>query len=263
MNLRNKQIINQTESLANPWLKSPQERIDCFKREAIQLIQSPEYFTMSLDAILLADFIQLPQKRHFRYMDFCSGHGVIPLLLSARTDEPLVGVEIQPALVDMARRSIGLNGLDQQIKMIESDLLELPLADWQGMDVISCNPPFFVVDHSNAIHHLDSHALARHEIALTLDQWVRQASRMLKTKGKLFFVHRPDRLDDIIEVLLRYHFSLNRLKFIYPKQGQLANMILVEAIYYGGRQGVKVEPPLVVHQADNSYTPEMMAIYYD
>lgn len=262
MNSRSKTADVEQAQINQHWLKSDQERIDCFKREAVKLIQSKDYFTMSLDAILLADFIQLPVKRHFRYMDFCSGNGVIPLLLSVRTKEPLYGVEIQPALVDMARRSIALNGLDQQIQMIEADLMDLPLADWQGMDLISCNPPYFIVDHSNAIHHIDSHALARHELALTLDQWVYQASRMLKTKGKLYFVHRPDRLDDIVEVLLRHHFSMNRLKFIYPKQGLMANMVLAEAIFYGGRQGVKIEPPLIVHQADNSYTEEMMAIYY-
>ena len=52
------------------------------------------------------------------------------------------------------------------------------------------------------------------------------------------------------------------MKFIYPKVGMNANGVLVEAIRLGGRRGVKIEPPVIVHEADDSYTPEMQAIYY-
>lgn len=240
----------------------PNERIDQFKREGIQLIQSTDFFPLSLDAILLADFIKLPKRSNFRYLDFCSGNGVIPLLLSARTQARLYGFEIQTPLVEMAQRSIRLNHLEDRVQILEQDVNQIRLKDWVGLDIISCNPPYFLVDHSNAIHHLDSHAIARHEISLTLDQWVGQASRLLKTKGKLYFVHRPDRLDDFFEVLLKYKFSVNRIRFVHPKPDQLANVVLIEAIYQGGRRGVKIEPALIVHEADNSYTPEMQAIYY-
>lgn len=238
------------------------ERIDYFKREKIQIIQSKAYFTLSLDAILLADFIRLPQGRPFRYLDFCSGNGVIPLLLSARTRQPLYGVEIQAELVAMAQRSIALNHMEDRVTIYHQDVKELDGAVWGELDVISCNPPYFLVENANAFHKLSSHALARHEIALTLDQWVSKAAQLLKTKGKLFIVHRPDRLDDLMEVLLKYHFGVHRLRFIYPKAGANAKVMLIEAIYQGGRRGIKVEPPLIVHQEDNRYTSEMMAIYY-
>lgn len=238
------------------------ERIDHFKRENIQLIQSQHFFNMSVDAILLADFIQLPQQRHFHYVDFCSGNGVIPLLLSARTQNPLIGIEIQEPLIDMAQRSIALNQLQDQITMVHADIKALPMKEWRNIDIISCNPPYFIVDDTQAIHHLNSHAIARHEILLTMEQWISQASRMLKTRGKLYFVHRPNRLDDIMTCLDTYGFSVNRMKFIYPKVGMNANGVLVEAIRLGGRRGVKIEPPVIVHEADDSYTPEMQAIYY-
>lgn len=238
------------------------ERIDQFIRENIQLIQSRNFFNMSVDAVLLADFIQLPAQRHFHYVDFCSGNGVIPLLLSARTKEKLIGIEIQEPLVDMAQRSIALNHLEDQITMIQADINALTLKDWPNMDIISCNPPYFLVENTQKIHHLNSHAIARHELLLTMDQWIKQASRMLKTKGKLFFVHRPDRLDDMMATLEKYDFSVNRIKFIYPKADMNANGVLIEAIRSGGRRGVKIEPPIIVHNADNSYTDEMQAIYF-
>lgn len=242
-------------------LVHPGERVDYFMREKLDIIQSDQYFTYSVDALLLADFVPVPRNPRVRMIDFCSGNGVIPLLLSQRTQAPIVAVEIQEALVDMARRSVALNHLTDQINIIHSDLNELKKPE-KLFDIITCNPPYFVVENQHSQHRLTSHAIARHELYLTMDQWVQKASIFLKERGKLFFVHRPDRLDDIYETLLRHHFSVHRMRFIYPKAGQNAKSVLVEAIYRGGRQGVKIEPPLVVHTDENQYTPEMQAIYF-
>lgn len=237
------------------------ERIDYFKREGLGIIQSPHFFNLSVDAILLADFIKLP-KPPFNYIDFCSGNGVIPLLLAHRTNQPLTGIEIQAPLVDMARRSAQMNRFDQQLKFIEADLRIYTDSNHTLYDIISCNPPYFLVENSKDTHHYSTHAIARHELTLTMEDWVKKARQMLKTKGKLFIVHRPDRLDDLMEHLLANHFSIHRLRFIYPKLNRLANGVLIEAIYQGGRQGVKIEPPIVVHKENGEYTEEMMAIYY-
>lgn len=237
------------------------ERVDSFIRENIKIIQSPDYFAFSVDAVLLAEFITLPKRRSFRYIDFCSGNGVVPLILSHRTTQPLMGVELQPELVDMARRSIQLNGLEDRIEMLEADVNDLKKPS-QLFDIISCNPPYFAVDRTKEKHHITSHAIARHELTLTLDQWIYKASVLLKEKGRLFLVHRPDRLDDITETLLKHQFSLHRIRFVHPKPSLNANAVLIEAIYRGGRQGVRIEPPIVVHAEDNQYTPEMQAIYF-
>lgn len=237
------------------------ERIDRLFRENRQIIQSREYFAFSVDALLLADFVELPKKRKFRYVDFCCGNGIIPLLLSSRTDQFLLGIEYQEELVEMAKRSIQLNQLEHQIEVVQGDinLLEKPV---QLYDIITCNPPYFLVEASREVHHLTSHQLARHEITLTMAQWIKKASIFLKEKGRLYIVHRPDRLDDLIETLLINHFSLKRLKFVYPKENKLANIVLVEAIYRGGRHGVKIEPSLVIHNEKNEYTKEMKEIYF-
>lgn len=237
------------------------ERIDRLIRENRAIIQSKHYFSFSVDAVLLANFIKLPKKRPFKYMDFCTGNGVVPIALSARTSQMLQGVEIQEELVEMARRSIQLNQLEQQIEIIHEDINQLGRPN-QLYDIISCNPPYFLKENSKEIHHLTSHQLARHEVALTLDQWVKKASIMLKDKGRLFIVHRPERLDDLTETLLKHQFSLHRLQFAYPKAEANANIVLIEAIFRGGRQGVKIEPPIVIHNADNSYTSQMEEIYF-
>lgn len=237
------------------------ERVDSFLDGKVGIIQSPDYFTLSIDALLLANFIKLPKRSNFKYIDFCSGNGVIPLLLSYRTEAKLEGIELQAPLVDMARRSAELNLKDQQIDFKQGDINDIQYVPGELYDIISCNPPYFLVDDTEATHQLTSHAVARHELTLTLDQWVGKASQIMRQKGKLFIVHRPNRLDDLFEALLSYQFSVNRLQFIYPKAGMNANGVLIEAIYRGGRHGVKVEPPIIVHQDNGDYTEELMEIY--
>ena len=237
------------------------ERVDQFTHWQVRIIQSPSFFTLSVDAILLADFIRLPKGKQFRYIDFCSGNGVIPLLLTPRTEAHLEGIELHAPLIDMARRSAQLNQVAERVHFMQMDLNDFQVAPDQAYDIISCNPPYFVVEDTNAQHHLTSHALARHEITLTLDQWIQQAARALKDRGRLFFVHRPDRMDDIMEALSRYGFAVHRLCFVHPKLDRRAKTVLVEAIYRGGRRGVRIEPPIVVHTADDQYTSQMQAIY--
>lgn len=236
------------------------ERIDQLFRENRQIIQSKNYFAFSVDAILLADFVQLP-KKSFRYIDFCCGNGIIPLLLSARTANHLEGIEIQEELVDMAKRSIELNRLESQITISQGDINEL-IKPKPLYDIITCNPPYFLIENSKDLHHLNSHQIARHEVTLTMDQWIKKASVLLREKGRLYIVHRPERLDDLTEVLLRHQFGIKRIKFVYPKVSEQANIILIEAIYRGGRRGVRIEPPMIIHTDDNDYTEAMKEIYF-
>ncbi|MBS4456131.1 tRNA1(Val) (adenine(37)-N6)-methyltransferase [Aerococcaceae bacterium zg-BR33] len=237
------------------------ERIDQLIREQRQIIQSKEFFSFSLDAVLLADFVRLPNRRSFRYLDFCSGNGIIPLLLSGRTTAKLEGIELQAPLVDMAQRSIQLNQLEHQITITQGDINQLSKPSIP-YDIITCNPPYFLVESSKGLHHLSSHQLARHEVSLTMAQWIKKAGQLLRDKGRLYIVHRPERLDDLMEHLLAHQFSVHRIKFAHPKKEALANIVLIEAIYRGGRRGIRIEPPIIVHDNQHQYTKEMQAIYF-
>src|SRR5699024_12303073 len=84
----------------------------------MKIIQSPTIFSYSLDALLLADFTYLPIKKG-DILDLCTGNGIIPLLLSKRTHGQIYGLEIQARLADMAKRSIMLNDLSNQIRSEE------------------------------------------------------------------------------------------------------------------------------------------------
>ena len=237
------------------------ERVDYLLREEAYIIQNPAYFPFSLDAVLLADFVKLPKKKALRVMDFCSGGGVIPILLAHRTSGRIEGIEIQAPIAEMAQRTVELNGLSHQVTIHQGDIKDLTKPK-QEYDLITCNPPFFTFDSSPEQKQAIHLAIARHEILLSLDQWIAKAGLLLKDKGRLFLVFRTNRLDDLMTQLLSHHFAIHRMRFVHPKAGQLANMVLVEARYRGGLQGVRVEAPLVVHQEDGTYSEEMRRIYY-
>lgn len=116
------------------------ERIDDLLTHDLRIIQSDEVFSFSMDAVLLARFASVPPRG--RVLDLCTGNGVIPMLLSTRTKASIEGIEIQPRLADMARRSVSLNGLEEKVQIHEGDLRELHLTAGYGVyDAITVNPP--------------------------------------------------------------------------------------------------------------------------
>ncbi|WP_445492829.1 tRNA1(Val) (adenine(37)-N6)-methyltransferase [Niallia sp. 03133] len=237
------------------------ERLDYLLAEKLKIIQSPTVFSFSLDAVLLANFVSVPMKKG-KLVDLCSGNGVIPLFLSLRTKGTIIGVEIQERLYDMANRSILYNNLQDRIKMIHRDIKDAPAElGYEKYDVITCNPPYFQTDSLEEINGNEHLAIARHELLCTLEDTIRISSQLAKQGGKVAFVHRPGRLLDMITLMRQYRLEPKRIRFVYPKQGKEANVLLVEAIK-DGKPDLKILPPLYVYQDTNEYTEEMSHILY-
>lgn len=237
------------------------ERLDYLLAENLRIIQSPSVFSFSLDAVLLARFAYVPKKRG-RIVDLCTGNGAIPLFLSARTESTITGVELQPRLAGMARRSIEFNGLDGQIDIIEGDVKEIPAQlGYEKFDTVTCNPPYFPA-HDMSDKNLSEHmAIARHELHLTLDEAVGSASQLLKQGGKAAFVHRAGRLIDIMAAMRNNRLEPKRIRLVYPKAGREANTLLIEGIK-DGKPDLKVLPPLIVYGDDGKYTEEVRGLLY-
>lgn len=238
------------------------ERLDYLvANEQMGIIQSPTVFSYSLDALLLADFAQIPFKNG-RILDFCSGNGIIPLVLSQKTESEIIGVEIQERLYDMAKRSIKYNHLTEQIKMIHGDLSEMKQVLKQSYyDTVTCNPPYFVTAHANEKNKNEHLTIARHEVRTNLEEVIKACKLHVKPKGKVALVHRPDRLIDLITSMRAYKIEPKRLRLVYPKQGREANMILIEGIR-DGSPGLKVLSPLYIYTEEDEYTQEAREIIY-
>lgn len=229
--------------------------------ESMKIIQSPSVFSFSLDAVLLAHFTYVPIKKG-AILDLCTGNGVIPLLLSRISHAQITGVEIQQRLVDMARRSVQLNKLEDQITMLHGDLKEMQAQlGHSSYDVVTCNPPYFSTP-AKTEHNKNEHlTIARHEIYCTLEDVVKACKLHVRPGGKVSMVHRPGRLIDLLTLFRAHKLEPKRIQLVYPKEGREANILLVEAIR-DGKTDLKVLPPLYIYNEDGTYTKEAEDIIY-
>ncbi|GGB12768.1 tRNA1(Val) (adenine(37)-N6)-methyltransferase [Macrococcus hajekii] len=236
------------------------ERLDQLIKENIRIIQNDDVFSFSTDALLLAHFVK-PVKKG-QVMDLCTGNGIIPLLLSDKSVIPIEGIEIQSQLVDMAKRSVEYNELSHQITITEKDLRTVTQSYKPSQyDIVTCNPPYFRENQS--FQHLkEAHRIARHEIMCTLDDCTAASRHLLKQGGKLYMVHRADRLVDCLVSMRTHGIEPKTIWPIYSRPDKPnAVTVVIEAIK-GGKSDCKVMPPFYIYAADGTYSSEMHEVYY-
>lgn len=237
----------------------PGERLDDLHRNGYQIIQNPERFCFGMDAVLLSGFARIKPKEHV--LDLGCGNGIIPILLEAKTQgEHFTGLEIQPESADMARRSVFLNHLENKITIIDGDIKDASsIFGASSFHVVTSNPPYMIGQHG-LTNKNPSKAIARHELLCTLEDVIREASRLLMPKGRFYMVHRPFRLTEIICLMNRYGLEPKRMKLVYPYVDQEPNMVLIEGLSDGNSR-ITVEKPLIVYQSPGVYTDEIYDIY--
>ncbi len=235
------------------------ERVDDLQRNGYRIIQRTDGFCFGMDAVLLSGFAMV--KKGERALDLGTGTGIIPILLEAKTEgEHFSALEIQREVADMARRSVSLNGLEEKIQIVEGDIREASqIFGAASFDVVTSNPPYMNDAHGLKNPDLPK-AIARHEVLCTLDDVVREASRVLKTGGRFYMVHRPHRLAEIITVLRGYKLEPKRMKMVHPFADRDANMVLIEAVK-GGGVFLKMEAPVIVFKEPGVYADEIRDVY--
>ena len=178
---------------------------DLFDYKNRYIYQSKDGFRFSLDSILLGEFATLKTSDKI-ILDMCTGNGVVPLIISLKTNSHIVGFEIQKDIALLAQKSVELNDLQEQISIINDDVnLINNYFSREYFDVITCNPPYFKYTETNYVNHNDYLLLARHEIAINLEQVMNIASQYLKNKGIFYLVQRSSRLDEIIVLADKYN----------------------------------------------------------
>ena len=233
---------------------------DLLNYNKLKIIQNSDWFNFSLDSVLLPNFVTL-NKNIKNVLDFCTGNAPIPLILSTKTSAKIYGVEIQKEVYELARRSIELNGLEERINIINEDVKNLNnIFDTEYFDVITCNPPYFKVSNSNRKNINDIKTNARHEYLLNLEEIFIIAKKILKNNGVIAMVHRPERLVEIIEEMKKNNIEPKRLQFVYPIEEKEANIILIEG-RKNGNPGLKILPPLFVHNKNGEYRKEILKMF--
>lgn len=236
------------------------ERIDDLQYKNLKVIQKMDGFCFGVDAVLLASFAK-DMKRNDLVVDLCTGTGVVAILLAGKTTaKEIIGVEIQEEYVEMAQRSVTMNHLEERVKMMHQDLKDLKTVIGAGtVDAITVNPPY-KKKGSGIINDVDSLTIARHEVYCTLEDVIKESSRMLKTNGSFYMVHRPERLVDIFCLMRKYQIEPKRIRLVHPSVGKVANIVLIEGTK-NGRSFLKMEKPLYIYDESGNYTEEIYEIY--
>lgn len=220
----------------------------------LKIIQGQENFRFSLDSILLPNFVTI-RKNVTKILDIGTGNAPIPLILSKKTDAFITGIEIQQESAKMAEKSVKLNHLEQQIEIIHADVREYPFLTEQ-YDIVTCNPPFFKVKEKSHFNQAEAKTIARHELYLTLQDVLKISRKVLKNDGVLALVHRPERLVDILVEMRKQNIEPKKIQYVYPRKEEESHILLIEG-RKNGKPGLKILPPLYVHNMDGSYTEEI------
>lgn len=237
----------------------PNERIDDLNRCGYKIIQNTSKFCFGMDAVLLSSFAKANEGD--KVIDLGTGTGIIPILMEAKTKaDSFIGIEIQEESVDMAKRSVLMNGQEKKITILYGDIKTASKDLGAAMfDVVTTNPPYMNNAHA-LVNSNEAKAIARHEIMCDLEDVVREGAKLLKVGGKMYMVHRPFRLIEIVSEMKKYKLEPKRIRFVHPYVDKEPNMVLIEAAK-GGKPMVKVEKPLIVYKDVNVYTDEIHNIY--
>lgn len=226
----------------------------------IELYQDTELFSFNTDSILLASFVRI-NNRVKKIVDLGSGNGSIPLYLSLRTKRPITAVEVQENVFELLQTNIAHNHLEDQITPVCHNVKGISkVIGFQAFDVVISNPPFFKIHEQSKKNEHESVTIARHEVLITLDEWICEASKLLNQGGVFYLVHRPDRLTEIINNLTKYNLEPKRIRFVQPRRDKKPNHVLIEAIKFGMPGGLDVMKPLILFNKEK-WTKEVLEIY--
>jgi tRNA1(Val) A37 N6-methylase TrmN6 len=233
---------------------------DLLNYKNYKIVQNSDYFSFSLDSVLLPNFVTL-NKKIKKVLDFGTGNAPIPIILSTKTNADIYGIEIQPTIYDLAIKSIELNKLTNRIKIINGDIKNVSKEfDTDFFDVITCNPPYFKVGTNSNLNNNECKTIARHEVLINLDDIMLAARKLLKNNGIIAIVHRTERMIDIIDKMRKNNIEPKKIRFVYPKSGSDSNIILIEG-KKNGNSGLKILPPLYVHNDAGEYTDEVKQMF--
>ena len=210
---------------------------DLFDYKNRYIYQDKDGFKFSLDSILIAEYAHV--KDNLKILDMCSGNAAIPLIISTKTKSNIVAFEIQEEIAALAKKSVELNRLENQIEVINDDVNNIAnYFNKEYFDIIVCNPPYF--KNNSSIHNKEEiKAIARHEIKINLEQIFKISFDYLKNNGILYMSHRADRLDEIINIATKYNLNVKELILVQTKNSDIS-MILVKCIK-NSKNGMKIK----------------------
>ena len=215
------------------------ERIDDLGIGGLRLLQDTDLFCFGTDSVLLSDFVCAGARD--TVVDLCTGNGIIPVLLSAKTKaKKIYGIEILKESFALAVRNTKLNSLSEKVEFINDDIKNKDKYFSSGsIEVVTCNPPYIKVG-AGFTNPDDLKAAARHELYADLDSVVSCAAWLLKFGGSFYIVHRADRMCDVLCTMRKYKIEPKRLTLVSHSPYHEPSLVMVAGMR-GAKPSLKFE----------------------
>jgi tRNA1(Val) A37 N6-methylase TrmN6 len=234
--------------------KHEDETLDSFFHGRIHVLQKKEGYRFSVDAALLADFIQT--KSSDRCLELGTGCGIISLLLSIKPFFHITALEIQESLADLAIRNVRLNKLESRICIIQTDLRRFDPG--HKFDIIFSNPPYIKL-RTGHLSGSPEKSIAKHELKCDILGIMQKTEELLKKKGKAYFIFTAKREQEFEQAVERSRMKIKTKRLVFPHEGSKPIFFLTECGFLG--VGKKVMKPLVLFDDQRNYTPEVLDIF--
>jgi tRNA1Val (adenine37-N6)-methyltransferase len=238
----------------NSLIKGEDETLDTFYHGRILVLQKKNGYRFSVDAPLLADFIQTRERDNL--LEIGTGSGVISLLLSIKPFGHVTALEIQGSLVDLARRNVELNKLTERIRIVQGDILDFKTKE--KFDVVFSNPPY-IKKKSGHLSPSDEKSVAKHELKINIFDIMQKMTELLTEEGKAYFIFPAKRQDDLRLATKECGMRIRSLRLVYPHQDGEPNLVLVSCDFKTEKERCRV--PLVLYDRQGQYSEEAKAIF--
>ena len=217
------------------------EKLNYIPKTKIKMIHVDKSYGFGVDSIILLNFAKM--KKNKSLIDIGAGSGVLALGAKDMYSLDMVyGIEIQKAKSDLFRENILLNDLEN-IEVINEDLNRVDLGN-NFIDYIITNPPYYKIT-DNIGNKDEEFLISRQEKYLKLEEIFAFANKTLKDRGKLFMIHKPERMVEIFSK--SGNLKAKTVRFVHSRTYEKPQFILVEFVK-NANDGLKIEDPLIIYE---------------
>lgn len=252
----------ETEAPAPPMLATSE---DAFLGGRLGILQALDGSRAGIDAVFLA--AACPVSPGQSVLDAGSGSGIVGLAVAARVPGVSVtGVEIDPALAELATGNAARNNLADHARFIAADLTGPATAlvqqglTLESFDHVLANPPFLATGEARlppSTRRRRAHACTDDE----LQRWVKFLAAFCKPKGTATIIHRADALPKLLNHL-DGRFGGLVIYPLFPRASEAAVRVLIQG-RKGSRAPLTIAPGMILHGETNAFTPAASAILRD
>lgn len=227
-------------------------KLDYIPRTKLKMIHIDGAYSFGIDSILLGNFAKM--KKNKILLDIGSGNGILAMMANDLYNlKKVYAVEIQKTKTDILEENLRLNDI-KNIEIINKNLNDVDFRE-NSLDYIITNPPYYKINQ-NIKNKNEEFLISRQELYLNLDNIFNFANKTLKDKGKLFMIHKPERM---VEIFTKAgNIKPKRIQFVSSTYNTKPQFILIEFVK-NAKDGIKIEDPIIIYK-DGKYTDQVRKI---